>query len=373
MRLLWVTPEISASPRSGGVLRSHRLLCSLAQAHEVSVVAVGSVVDCEAVRVSTGAVDVACFPNQASPLAKRAVAVARSWPLASSRVWNRTAAAFVEDRLAEGLGLVLDHLHSSIYRPASARAVLSLQNVESEVLASLPAPSRSFRRAERRWEVRALGRLEQRARSDECVLRVTVSKADAEALGGACAVVPNGTDPVEQASPLAMGGSLLFVGSMHYEPNVLGVRWWSEKVWPYARGLGLPPLDVVGRGTAPEPLGGVRFHGEVESVEPWLRASSVVVVPLQHGGGTRLKILEAMAHRRPVVSTSRGAEGLAVTAGRELLVEDDAGAFANAVSLAWSNRRLSESLTRHGQAFVQPLSWERLGARFRDLVTTHLS
>ncbi len=140
---------------------------------------------------------------------------------------------------------------------------------------------------------------------------------------------------------------VLFLGSMDWLPNQDGVEYFVREVWPLIR-RARPgaTFQVVGRNPPPpiRALGdvlGVEVIGTVLDVRPYLAEAAAVVVPLRIGGGTRLKIFEAMAAGKAVVSSTVGCEGLPVTPGRHLLVEDDPGAFAAAVTrlLASPNER----------------------------------
>jgi glycosyltransferase involved in cell wall biosynthesis len=132
-------------------------------------------------------------------------------------------------------------------------------------------------------------------------------------------------------------GRVAFVGSMDWMPNQDGVTWFVSKVWPKVMAahpratfeiVGRnPPAAIRALATAP----GVIVAGGVPDVRPHLAAAAVVVVPLLVGGGTRLKIYEAMATARPVVSTRIGAEGLPLVPGEHYLAADEPDAFADAV------------------------------------------
>ena len=129
---------------------------------------------------------------------------------------------------------------------------------------------------------------------------------------------------------------VVFVGSMDWEPNEDGMLWFHEEVWPQVR-TAVPSarLRIVGRSPPPAIAqlagGAIEVTGTVPSVIEHLHAAAVVIVPLRIGGGTRLKIYEAMAARRPVVATRVGAEGLDYRAGEDILIADAPGEFANAV------------------------------------------
>ncbi len=153
--------------------------------------------------------------------------------------------------------------------------------------------------------------------------------------------VPNGVD-LSRFEDIQWKSSdpnrLLFVGSMDVRMNVDAVTWFVGSIFPKIRDQ-IPDVrfDIVGRSPAPEvqALGkedGVRVTGRVEDVRPYYEQATVAVVPFRFGGGTKLKVPEAMAAEVPVVSTSVGAQGLDVESGRHLRIADEEGAFARAVT-----------------------------------------
>jgi glycosyltransferase involved in cell wall biosynthesis len=163
-------------------------------------------------------------------------------------------------------------------------------------------------------------------------------------------VLPNPAPPTGDEGP-APDVDLLFVGNCSYTPNIDAARWLCLEVLPILRTqLGRPVrVAVVGSAVdaAVEALAGdpdVVVAADVPSVTPWYRAAKVSVAPLRAGGGTRLKILEAFAHRRPVVSTSLGAEGLPVTDGVHLLIADGADDIATACARLLADHDLRTQL-----------------------------
>ena len=154
-------------------------------------------------------------------------------------------------------------------------------------------------------------------------------------------VVPNGihTDEYQgNGSNVELGSAaLLFTGSMSYRPNVDAVLWFAEQVLGRIRAA-VPGarLYIVGQQPHPrlDPLRqreDIQITGFVQDVSPFLNSCTVYVAPLRTGGGTRLKLLQAMAARCAIVSTSIGAMGLDITAGDQALIADDALSFAQAV------------------------------------------
>jgi glycosyltransferase involved in cell wall biosynthesis len=148
-------------------------------------------------------------------------------------------------------------------------------------------------------------------------------------------VIPNGVD-TKIYQPLPEGDStpaLVFVGNMDYRPNVDAMMYFCSQVLPRVR-CALPDVQmwIVGINPRAEVRHlegeGVHVTGRVDDVRPYYARSTACVVPLRAGGGTRLKILEAMAFGRPVVSTTIGCEGLDVVDGEHLFIADSADEFA---------------------------------------------
>nr|UXE46191.1 hypothetical protein Hi04_10k_c5981_00010 [uncultured bacterium] len=142
-------------------------------------------------------------------------------------------------------------------------------------------------------------------------------------------MVPNCAD--SSAPPLKEAGNsapvILFIGQMDYPPNIDAARWLITEIFPRVRTeYASARLLLVGGASEPAKLGlkgeGVEYVGGVDDVTPFYRQADVVAAPLRAGGGTRLKILEAMARGRPVVSTTLGAEGLDAIDGRHLVIAD---------------------------------------------------
>ncbi|MFN3337616.1 MAG: glycosyltransferase, partial [Thermomicrobium sp.] len=173
-------------------------------------------------------------------------------------------------------------------------------------------------------------------------------------------------EPPELAEP----DHVLFVGSFRYWPNVDGIRWFTEQVWPRivrcrpAARLSLvgfdPPAEVRRLGKLP----GVVVVGTVPDVRPWLARASVVVVPLRAGSGTRLKLLEALAVGKAVVSTRLGAEGVECEHGRHLLLADEPQEFAECVLSLLASPEQRLALGRAGRRLImEEYAWERIAEK----------
>jgi glycosyltransferase involved in cell wall biosynthesis len=173
---------------------------------------------------------------------------------------------------------------------------------------------------------------------------IAVSKADADLMEQQYKItgvhaVDTGVDtdyfrPPTQ--PAELKADLVFLGSMDWMPNIDGVQWFVREILPLIHSRRPDTrIAIVGRKPSPEilALAGDRIHvtGTVPDVRPWLWGSRASIVPLRIGGGTRLKIFEAMAMGKAVVSTTVGAEGLPVTHQQDILLADDDTSFAHSV------------------------------------------
>lgn len=152
-------------------------------------------------------------------------------------------------------------------------------------------------------------------------------------------VVPNSLPNLRQLPPRPESGSthILFLGTMTYQPNDDGAIYFCNEILPHIKAQAQQPIttEIVGRGPSPKVKAlaadeTITVTGEVDRVEPCYERADIVVVPIRFGGGTRIKILEALALGRPVVSTSIGAEGLDLVDGRDILIADDEKSFAAA-------------------------------------------
>lgn len=170
--------------------------------------------------------------------------------------------------------------------------------------------------------------------------------------------------------------SLIFPASFSYKPNRLAVQLLLDQVYPRLQEaypncrlllVGVNPTESMLQAAEQDP--GIVVTGKVPDIRPYLSASSVVIVPLLQGGGTRLKILEAFAAGRPVVSTSKGAEGLRVRDGEHLLIGDNPEELVAGVSRLWSEPSLRQKLADSAYELVRAeYSWEVVYQRVKQSV-----
>lgn len=197
---------------------------------------------------------------------------------------------------------------------------------------------------------------------------------------GCVTIVPNGVDvmahhrdfgPVEP-------DSLVYAGAMTYRANFDAVAYFLGEIWPHI--LAERPQTrfyVTGKlnGVPVEQLpkrDGVVFTGYLDDVRPRVAQSWLSVIPLRVGGGTRLKILESLALGTPVVTTSKGMEGLELKPERDVLVADTPETFAAAVLRLLRDADLRTALSQYGRMAVQQYDWPAIGAKWCEFVTQRM-
>jgi len=224
------------------------------------------------------------------------------------------------------------------------------------------------RRVERRW-------------CDRVALNVVCSSRDARLLtdiapASRVSVVPNGVDVEEFQPGPDTGRGVAFVGGTSPFPNADALDFFCEHILPHIRAAaGALPVRWIGRASVEQQMRyrsrhGIELSGYVEDVRPLMHEAACHIVPLRAGGGTRLKILDAWAIGKAVVSTSIGCEGLAAVDGDNILIRDDPKEFADAVLAVLENGALRRSLGERGRATVErDYSWEVVG---RSMIDTYL-
>jgi glycosyltransferase involved in cell wall biosynthesis len=212
-----------------------------------------------------------------------------------------------------------------------------------------------------------------------------VSEVDRQALqqlapGLAVTVVPNGVDldfyrpGVTPAAPGLGPHSLVFTGKMDFRPNVDAVLWFVNEVLPLITAV-LPDARFYAVGQSPHPrltaLAGhpsVAITGRVPDTRPYIAGAGVYVIPLRIGGGTRLKVLEAMAMGQVMVSTRLGCDGFPLEDGREVRFADTPDAFAGAVISLLQDREQSEAIGRAARTYVEShYGWDAIVPRLEVL------
>jgi glycosyltransferase involved in cell wall biosynthesis len=264
-----------------------------------------------------------------------------------------------------------DQLNMAQYarRVRARRHVLDLHNalwlLYERLAATMPVGARRalFARERsllRRYEgemCRSFDRVLTVSEEDRAALRAIIGAASPDPQ-----VIPISLDGAEQ-QPLVRSRTadrIVYIGTMYWPPNVDGVLWFVREVLPLLRRMRPDAaLDCIGARPPAHLISAVRddpavnIVGYVEDPTPLLRAAAVMIVPLRAGGGMRVKILQALAQGMPIVTTSLGGEGIALTHGHDALIADRPSEFAAAVADVLSDKVLAERLGRNARALFE--------------------
>jgi sugar transferase (PEP-CTERM/EpsH1 system associated) len=390
MRILWVNVDGLWPLNTGGRLRSFHILSELSRRHRVTVVtAHGSQGDPAGLAAQLSSCERVTSLPYAAPKrgsARFARALVRSWlsPLpVHIRKWRSPMVSREVARLlrTEPFDLcVADFLISTPNIPLDGpvSTVLFAHNVEHMIWKRLSqVEPRRWRRALLELEWRKMLRYEAQT-CTRLPLAIAVSEVDRAVLAAhaprarVCAV-PTGVDTTyftpngSEEQP----GALVFTGAMDWFPNEDGIAQFVETVFPRIRAAAPDTsLTVVGRNPGPRvrqlsAVPGVRVTGTVDDVRPYVAAAAVYVVPLRVGGGTRLKIFEALAMGKAVVSSTVGAEGLPLTPGTHFVQADDPAQFADSVVALLRDPTRRRALGSAGRTLVeQRYSWSHVAREF---------
>ncbi|GAA5076084.1 glycosyltransferase family 4 protein [Lysobacter panacisoli] len=385
-RILVLTSRLPFPPREGHQLRAWHLLRAMASRHDVTLLSFQRNDDLPAEAAplyeAMHRVETFRIPSERSPFALAGALLRGTFtrtPFLVAKYDSRALRARLS-QLASDADLVhVDMLPLMAHAdcvPAGVPVVLNAHNVEHHLLDTRSKiDPRPWARAFLAGQVPRLRHFEQRAcRRADAVL--ACSEVDALALrelapGRPVHVVANGVD-LESNRPAAHGvasGGLVFVGQMGWFPNRDGVEWFLREVFP--RILAQRPdarFVLVGKAdgfSVPEAVAAnVTLTGFVDDLRPHVHAASVYVVPLRAGSGTRLKVLEAMALGKAIVTTQVGSEGISLRHGDSAVFADDAESFAQATLalLASPDRaaRMGEAARRLAE---REYGWDAIGAR----------
>jgi sugar transferase (PEP-CTERM/EpsH1 system associated) len=396
MHILWVKNELLHPLDKGGRIRTYEMLRRLRDHHRVTYIALddGTITPEQRARALEYCDDLVLVPWRRAPLrgVRRGLAALRnlasSLPFALAPYRSSAMARVIRERcgsVADRVDVVVcDFLTPSLNVPddLGCPAVLFQHNVEAMIwerrakVASNPVV-RLYMRSQ--WRRMRRVEREQCLRFDHVV---AVSPEDAAVFRQQYGVervssVPTGVD-TEFFKPSGMvaraPGSIVFTGSMDWMPNEDGMAFFVDDVLPLVRRT-VPDatLTIVGRNPTArvramaEGRADITVTGTVPDVRPFLEAASVVVVPLRIGGGTRIKIYEAMGMERAVVSTTIGAEGLDVVNGEHILLADDPQSFADAVIALLRAPDRAQQIGQRAASHVRAhFGWAAVAEQFAD-------
>jgi glycosyltransferase involved in cell wall biosynthesis len=391
-RVLWVTDEAPDRDQGGGNIRQAMLLQSLRHRADVTLLLVGKLRD-EQTRRHLDAVLELPRPRIRAPRNVTARRLHDVWRvLGRRRPSDVTNAARVRrilrpslSRLAEDFDIVVvQHLALAPLLPTRRRScwLLEVHNVPSERTRQELATQPGRRQ---RWLLAREASNAQRheraavASYDGVVFvsapdQVAVAGEHSERAKGPTILIHNGVD-TPSITPTAVPSEpvILLPATLDYRPNVLGAIWFCDHVLPLVQsavpgvGFRLVGRHPVAQVEALARRPGIELHADVPDMAPWLEAARVIVVPLQLGTGTRLKALEAMAARRPVVGTSIGLEGLGIVDGIHARVVDDPAAMAHIIAELLTCDQQANALADTGRRHVEAnFRWDVLADRYGD-------
>lgn len=400
MRILWLKTELLHPVDKGGKIRTYQMLKELKREHRVTYLALDDGADKEArEKAAEYCHELVCVPHRhrekftTAFYADLALNVVSRLPYAirkyQSSEMNRVITEQAEARQFDIL--VCDFLAPAVNMPfpLNGPSVLFQHNVEAMIWqrhyeVQKNAVKKLYLR--KQWQKMRSFEHDACRRFDSVV---AVSEEDRETMRRDYMVekvydIPTGVD-IEFFQPrdgvVSEENSLVFTGSMDWLPNEDAIRYFTEQIMPLI-GRELPgvKLVVVGRNPYPGLVAlsksdnSIVVTGRVDDVRPYMEKAAAYVVPLRIGGGTRLKIFEAMAMEKPVVSTSVGAEGLPVRDGVELLLADTPEEFAGSVVKVLSDRAFAKQLGERAAAEVrQRFGWARVAEAFAAICERTLS
>lgn len=393
MKLLWVKTDFLHPTTRGGQIRTLELLRQLHRRHEIHYVAFHDPAEPEglnrAPEYSTKAYPIDYqLTDKSSPvfLLELLKGLFSRLPVSIERCRSAAMRVQIEKLIAQEHfdSVVCDFLSPAPNIPDLSSCVLFQHNVEAIIWK---------RRSEHAGD--PLRRFYLKLQADRMLAYegevcrharkvIAVSAGDAELMREWYGVelpeaVPTGVDAeyFKIRAPAPPSADLVFVGSMDWAPNIDGIEWFEREVLPEI--LARKPdctVAIVGRKPPPgiqemaRRYPGVEVTGTVPDVRPWLWGAKVSIVPLRVGGGTRLKIFEAMAAGAPVVSTSIGAEGLGARDGDTIRIADRPEDFAAACLALIDDAAERERLrSRALEMVTQKYSWESVAGAFEKLLT----
>jgi polysaccharide biosynthesis protein PslH len=393
VRILWVKNDFLHPTNRGGQIRSLETLKRLHLNNEIHYVAYNDPQQPEGM-ARAGEYSTRAYPVN-RPVPKRGSAaffaqlagnLFSDLPLAVGRFCSAAMKRQIRSLLSEKNfdGVVCDFLSVAPNIPDMSRAVLFQHNVETVIwrrhAEHAPDP---LRRAYFGLQARRMFRAEREACRQAAHI-IAVSQTDSQQMKELFGVerisaVPTGVDveyfrrPAAQAAP---HHDLIFIGAMDWLPNIDGTRFFVREVLPLIRAR-RPDCTLVLAGRSPvaelhafadaDPL--ITVTGTVPDIRPYLWNARVSIVPLRIGGGTRLKIYEAMAAGLPVVSTHVGAEGLTVQNGVNVLLSDDARAFADSCLALLNDQERARAQSNAALELVTTqFSWSKIAEAFEEIV-----
>ncbi|HUI65829.1 MAG TPA: glycosyltransferase [Bacteroidota bacterium] len=368
----------------------YNLLKEMTRSHDVSVIMYGTPAEKSLVTESFGGrlrnIRAVEKPLKSVSIHKRWAQIRSLFEAGSATTWSFYSDAMqhaIDRAVSENAFDLIqrEFLVMGLFRAECPGAVhvLDAHNVEYDCVRRMAQASRSpIRRAFYGMEYRKMRQEETEIYGRQDALLVTSSRdkalLDKDLVRTPKFVIPNGVDAsyFQPSTESPEPHSLVFTGAMNYFPNADGMTFFIKEILPLIR-KHVPRIRVYIVGGRPTgqlvsmASRDVSVTGFVKDVRPYVHRSSVYIVPLRMGGGTRLKVLEALAMGKPVVTTSVGCEGIKVEDRHSALIADSAESFAASVVELLHNDTLRRNLAANGRQLIRAqYEWSAIGERVNE-------
>lgn len=387
MKILNIMPYVPIPPSFGGALRMYHILKHLVKYHEVTVLTFGEPENKQDFQKDfDGQLTGVHFVEQ--PFARRYRRLTQFCSLWTSQSFFHMSAN------SKKMQIKINHLldkntydiihtefaHMGLYDfQTNALKVLDTHNIEYEIFQRMSQTVKSPMRKlhyQHEYKYFMIEEIEAYKRQNAIF---TTSQRDKDIISSHVPkipkfVVPNGVDTsyfsptIGQVEPYSM----VFTGMMGYLPNSDGILYFLDEIFPLVlKKISTAKIYIVGQ-SPPKVLlnrasDNIVVTGFVSDVRPYISRSAIYVVPLRMGSGTRLKIFEALAMKKPIVTTSIGCEGIDVKHGESLLIAQDANEFAEQVVQLMNDKRYQQNLVKNGYELVRSrYDWKSIGLQMED-------
>ncbi len=396
MKVVWLSHFVPFPPHGGPFQRSFNLLRCASLSHEVSLIALNrdglspkKLSEC-ALELGKYCANVEFWEAPIRRMGLRwwtrlATSLVSQIPFGGRALWSPQLRNRFDEILRSNKGALLhfDSIDLALFLDSARgfRTVLNHHNCESALAQARSEHEQNPLKKLYLWQEAAKLRRLERKLCRRVNVNMVVSENDGQALSrinplAHCHCVENGTDtsyfvPV-QGNPEPR--TLIFTGLLQWAPNIAGLDFFRSRVWPLVKRrcldvrlyvAGRDPSNSINRWAEREP--NIAVVANPDDMRPWLGRAAVFVCPVQVGGGTRVKILDAMAMGKPVVSSRAGCEGLNVEHGKNIFVADSPEDFANWILMLFDDESFSKHLGAEARSLVErQYSWEVIRARLED-------
>ena len=396
MNILFLADMFPYPPQSGGRLRTYNLLKQISSNNNIDFI-------CKSEEVITNdkinhlkryAKSVNCIVDKKKSSVNRIINLLKNKSdkvyLSFSNEYQQKVDTYLENNEYDIIFVDSFYVYQYIYNNvkvnrSKSKIIIDLHNVEHEIIYRMMKKSTSlFIKIYGFKEYRNIIKLEKKYVKDVDLI-LNVSQRDKDQYiklynidPKKMVVINNGVD-INIANNYKLKNQLkeeqyvLFIGSLWYRPNRDGITWFIKKIWPIInKELPELKLKIIGKNLdnqEEEKYENVEYLGFIDDIYEYYSKCSCFIVPIQYGSGTRLKILEAMSFKCPIVSTTIGAEGLEVENMKNIILSDAEDLFAKNVINVIEDKKLSDKLSINGYKLVEEeYTWDKIGEKLRTSI-----